>query len=207
VQASAGNPNTGNTSAGNPNAGGQPSNSIFPGAPADSFMERQMAESRRRLEEQQQRMEQQRADAEARRQALFAQQQQQQQEEEARRQQREQERLAREQEQQRRHEEMLASNSIPQQDYDPGTPPSSFSGGPGPMYEEIYECSNCKKEVPAHYGAGSECPHCGITFDYVEDSSGNREYRDGYTAYGGIGFIVLTVIGIAIRVMVAMARD
>jgi hypothetical protein len=35
-------------------------------------------------------------------------------------------------------------------------------------------CSNCNKEVSDEYGAGDNCPHCGVFFEYEEDEHGNK---------------------------------
>jgi hypothetical protein len=165
-------------------AGVRPATPATPSFTApDSFMQQQLAESRRRMEEQQQRMEQQREqDRQRREQAMQRHQEQmaqQQRDSESRRQQQEQERRERDAEMQRQREEMLANNSRPQNNRvdipspsvpSPSVPSSpSYSHNSGPAYEVVYECGSCKKEVPASYGAGSNCPHCGIVFNYVED--------------------------------------
>jgi DNA-directed RNA polymerase subunit RPC12/RpoP len=50
----------------------------------------------------------------------------------------------------------------------------------------VYTCSNCTGNVPEHIGAGENCPHCGVRFDYVEEPNGERTYADDSGSGGRI---------------------
>ena len=53
-----------------------------------------------------------------------------------------------------------------------------------PVMEEVGECSNCGKEVSAEYGAGDNCPHCGVFFEYEEDRFGNTKHAPDSSGSG-----------------------
>lgn len=59
--------------------------------------------------------------------------------------------------------------------HDPIDIGGSGFGTPSRM-QEVGICSSCDREVPAHIGAGDNCPHCGVRFDYEEKADGSREY-------------------------------
>ena len=61
-----------------------------------------------------------------------------------------------------------------------------------PQMQEIYECSNCGKEVSE---SATTCPHCRIRFDYVENSDGSRTNLPGGRA-GGIGAAVFVIMAL-----------
>ena len=46
----------------------------------------------------------------------------------------------------------------------------------GPMFEEVYSCSQCGKDVSKD---AKRCPYCNVSFDYVEDQFGNKTDIDG----------------------------
>ena len=46
----------------------------------------------------------------------------------------------------------------------------------GPTWVTEYICSNCKKKVPDNIGAGGNCPHCGVYFEYSQGPGGQRQY-------------------------------
>jgi hypothetical protein len=92
----------------------------------------------------------------------------------------------------------------------PGPPRGSeTSSAPPSGQEEVGMCSNCKKDVPAHIGAGDRCPHCGITFTFEEKADGT--YVDAHGSevskwwvnvggWGGAIFVIFILISIAVRV-------
>jgi hypothetical protein len=52
-------------------------------------------------------------------------------------------------------------------------PPLPNSAGNSQGFEGT--CSACGKTVPAQYGAGDKCPHCGIFFEYEEGPDGRTK--------------------------------
>jgi hypothetical protein len=68
------------------------------------------------------------------------------------------------------HASMPSMPSIPTPPTSPAPPHASMPD----MYEEVGVCSNCNKEVSDEFGAGDNCPHCGIFFEYEEDEHGNK---------------------------------
>jgi len=122
-------------------------------------------------------------------------------------------------------------NPSPKAPYMPGAHrPASFPGGSRPEPEgishgsppavdhvpaeqvQVYACSNCNKDVPAHLGAGDRCPHCGVRWDYEEtadgrmlDSSG-REVSKAWIRMGGAGGLVAIVVFL-VSLVIRLARN
>jgi hypothetical protein len=59
--------------------------------------------------------------------------------------------------------------------------------------QEVYECSNCKREVSE---SATSCPYCKTRFDYVENADGSRTDLPGGRA-GGIGAAVFVIMALA----------
>lgn len=76
---------------------------------------------------------------------------------------------------------------------------------PPSMFEEVGLCSNCNKEVSDDFGAGDNCPHCGVFFAYEEDESGQKiktanspqEDRSRITGRSIRGIVKLVFFGFA----------
>jgi hypothetical protein len=158
--------------------------------PANDFAERmrQQAEERRQADEaRRQADEQRRQEAQQR----YAEEQQRRRQEEAERQQRYQEQ--REEQNQRMQERMA----------------NMMASTTGPTMVTEYRCSKCNGVVPDSVGAGGNCPHCGVYFEYSQsptgqktyasgsssDSSGSSSYRIKGRAIRGIIFLVILVCG------------
>jgi hypothetical protein len=81
----------------------------------------------------------------------------------------------------------------------PSMPPSAPSGPGAEGGEEFVSvCSNCQREVPAHLKAGEKCPHCQVSFDYVEHADGSKSYSSSYLV-GQIAGAVLLIAALAYR--------
>lgn len=52
-----------------------------------------------------------------------------------------------------------------------------------PTFEDVYSCSQCGKEVSS---AATRCPHCNVSFDYVEDEFGNKTNISGSGSSGSL---------------------
>lgn len=73
----------------------------------------------------------------------------------------------------------------------------------GPTMVTEYRCSNCNKQVPDSIGAGGNCPHCGVYFEYTQSPSGQKQYasgsgssskRSGYETKQAVKAVVFLVI-------------
>jgi DNA-directed RNA polymerase subunit RPC12/RpoP len=187
-----------------------PFNPLNPAAGGESPAQRFAREHRERIEQmnrdRQARDEQFRREQDARHQQAEAERQ--------RREREQQERMAaletqRQQEQAQAAADLAAANAAapaPSANSTPGpfppTGPPVFSGSPGPMFQEVFMCSKCNKEVPANIKAGDKCPHCGIFFQTKEHADGTKEqasvgdsFKNDYRLWGKIIGLVL-VIGI-----------
>ncbi len=97
------------------------------------------------------------------------------------------------------------SMGSPMPDFESSHGPGNDIGGPGPghgspsMMGEVSICSSCKEEVPASIGAGDDCPHCGVRFDYEEKSDGSREYAGwSLSGRGRRGVVKLVILGVCL---------
>lgn len=69
------------------------------------------------------------------------------------------------------HSPAPPSNMAPTPSAPPPNPFNRVNPVPGTDSVAVYTCSNCKKEVSS---IATRCPHCHVSFDYVEDENGNR---------------------------------
>ena len=90
----------------------------------------------------------------------------------------------------------------------PGMPSGGFAE-PSPPDEEMVEyaeCGKCKREVPAHLGAGDRCPHCGVVWDYEETADGRKIDASGREVSGGWMGGAAGAVAIFVCVLFALAR-
>jgi hypothetical protein len=154
-----------------------------------------------RHDEIRQRMEQERLERERRDEERFAEMRRQQEEQAALREQERQERLA--------SMPSMPSHSAPSasESFSPGpsmhepTFPASAPATPGSEMVMIneYKCFSCNHtwQTTKEMGAGDKCPHCGVTFDYMEDEHGKvvEETSTGKAKrYGGIIKLVIFAV-------------
>tara|TARA_R110002072_G_scaffold303123_1_gene494664 strand:- start:72347 stop:73240 length:894 start_codon:yes stop_codon:yes gene_type:complete len=69
-----------------------------------------------------------------------------------------------------------------------------------PTFEEVYSCSQCGKDVTKE---ATRCPHCNVSFDYVEDEFGNKTNIPGSsssTSLSGRGLRGVIKLGVFIAI-------
>ena len=95
-----------------------------------------------------------------------------------------------------------------------GSRPDYAGGAESEAETQIWYCSNCNKEVPAHLGAGDRCPHCKVRWDYEETADGRIVNASGHEVSrwwvkvgGASGFAAIVVVVLGLLVRLAASRD
>jgi DNA-directed RNA polymerase subunit RPC12/RpoP len=78
-------------------------------------------------------------------------------------------------------------------------PGSSFA--PQPNFQQVFQCSGCKRQISEAQSKLDKCPYCGTWWVYKEDGTGNKKY----SGLGGSGSQVVNfAVGIIVVIVVVV---
>jgi len=91
-------------------------------------------------------------------------------------------------------------------------PGSSFA--PQPVFEQVFQCSGCKRQISEAQSKLDKCPYCGTYWVYKDDGSGRKQFNgvgSQVVSYAAGIFVVIVVVvlgavGGFIGILVAIVR-
>jgi DNA-directed RNA polymerase subunit RPC12/RpoP len=91
-------------------------------------------------------------------------------------------------------------------------PGSSFA--PQPTFEQVFQCSGCKRQISEAQSKLDKCPYCGTWWVYKDDGSGRKQFNgvgSQVVSYAAGIFVVIVVVvlgavGGFIGIIVAIVR-
>ena len=91
-------------------------------------------------------------------------------------------------------------------------PSPSFA--PQPVFEQVFQCSGCKRQISQAQSTLDKCPYCGTYWVYKDDGSGRKQFNgvgSQVVSYAAGIFVVIVVVvlgavGGFIGILVAIVR-